>query len=74
MCLAVPMLVESITGEMARVTLGGVSRDIAITLTPEARIGDHVLVHAGFAISVVDEQYALETLRLLEELDGPVYQ
>ena len=74
MCLAVPMLVERIDGEMAQVRLGDVTRDIAMTLAPEAKVGDYVLVHAGFAIEVVDKEYAEETLRLLEQLEGPVYQ
>lgn len=68
------MLVEKIEGEMARVRLGDVTRDIAVTLVPEAEVGDYVLVHAGFAIEVVDAEYAEETLRLLEQLEGPVYQ
>lgn len=74
MCLAVPMLVERIDGVMAQVRLGDVIRDIAMTLAPEAKVGDYVLVHAGFAIEVVDKEYAEETLRLLEQLEGPVYQ
>ncbi len=74
MCLAVPMLVEKIEGEMAQVRLGDVTREIAMTLAPEARVGDYVLVHAGFAIEVVDAEYAEETLKLLEQLEGPVYQ
>ncbi len=74
MCLAVPMLVERIEGEMAQVRLGDVTRDIAITLASEAKVGDYVLVHAGFAIEVVDKEYAEETLKLLEQLEGPVYQ
>jgi hydrogenase expression/formation protein HypC len=68
------MLVERIDGEMAQVRLGDVTRDIAMTLAPEAEVGDYVLVHAGFAIEVVDKEYAEETLRLLEQLEGPVYQ
>ena len=74
MCLAVPMLVERIEGEMAQVRLGDVTRDICVTLTPEVTVGDYVLVHAGFAIEVVDREYAEETLRLLEELDGAMYE
>ncbi len=74
MCLAVPMLVERIEGVMAQVRLGDVTRDIAMTLAPEAKVGDYVLVHAGFAIEVVDAEYAEETLKLLEQLEGPVYQ
>jgi len=53
---------------MARAEVGGVERSISLMLTPEAQVGDYVLVHTGFAISIVDEQEAQETLRLLREL------
>ena len=68
MCLAIPTLVKSIDGTSARAEIGGVERSISLALTPEAQVGDYVLVHTGFAISVVDEEDAQETLRLLEEL------
>ena len=68
MCLAIPTLITSIDGTSARAEIGGVERSISLALTPEARVGDYVLVHTGFAISVVDEEEAQETLRLLEEL------
>jgi hydrogenase expression/formation protein HypC len=68
MCLAVPTLIKSIEGDMALAELGGVERTISLTLTPEARVGDYVLIHTGFAISVVDADEAQETLRLLTEL------
>ena len=68
MCLAIPVLIVSIEGAMACAEVGGVERSISLTLTPEAQVGDYVLVHAGFAISVVDEEEAQETLRLLREL------
>jgi hydrogenase expression/formation protein HypC len=68
MCLAIPALVKSIDGYEAQVEVGGVSRGISLRLTPEARVGDYVYVHAGFAISVVDEGEAVESLRILREL------
>ena len=68
MCLAIPTLIKSIEGTAARAEIGGVERTISLALTPEARVGDYVLVHTGFAISVVDEDEAQETLRLLAEL------
>ena len=68
MCLAIPALVKSIDGFKAQIEVGGVSRSISLRLTPEARLGDYVYVHAGFAISVVDEAEALESLRMLREL------
>ena len=51
---------------MARVAVMGTQRDVALDLTPQAQVGDYVLVHAGFAIEVVDEQYAAETLELIQ--------
>ena len=68
MCLAIPTLITSIEGTTAQAEIGGVERTISLALTPEARVGDYVLIHTGFAIGVVDEEEAQETLRLLEEL------
>lgn len=68
MCLAVPAQIKSIKGLEAEVQLGGITRPISLWLVPEARLGDYVYVHAGFAISIVDEDNALESLRLLHEL------
>lgn len=76
MCLAVPALVKSISGQMAQVELNGVEYTVSLALTPEARVGQYVIVHTGFAISVLDEEEAQETLRLLAQIadtetDGP---
>ena len=68
MCLAVPVLIESIEGAQGLVELGGVKRTISLILTPEARVGNYVLVHAGYAIGIVDEEEAKETLGLLAEM------
>ena len=68
MCLAVPASIKSIKGESAVVELGGVERQVSLLLTPEARLGDYAIVHAGFAISLLDEAEAQETLALLREL------
>jgi hydrogenase expression/formation protein HypC len=68
MCLAIPTLITSIEGTTARAEIGGVERTISLALTPEAQVGDYVLIHTGFAIGVVDEEEAQETLRLFEEL------
>ncbi|HEC33443.1 MAG TPA: HypC/HybG/HupF family hydrogenase formation chaperone [Chloroflexi bacterium] len=68
MCLAIPALITSIEGTSARAEIGGVERTISLALTPEAQVGHYVLVHTGFAIGVVDEEEAQETLRLLAEL------
>ena len=69
MCLAVPTRVLCVEGQQAEVELSGVRRRVSVALTPEVRVGDYVLIHAGFAINVLDEQEAQETLALFEELD-----
>ncbi len=68
MCLAVPARVESINGYVGEVEVGGVRRKISLHLVPEVKVGDYVYVHTGFAISIVDEKEAEETLQLLREL------
>ena len=78
MCLAIPMQITEIKPDgMAHVSAMGAERDIAIDLTPQAGVGDYVLVHAGFAIEVIDEQYAAETLDLIQAMadmvDDPLF-
>lgn len=68
MCLAVPARIEKISGAEAEVDMGGITRKASLMLTPGAQVGDYVLLHAGFAISIVDETEAEETLRLLTEI------
>ena len=68
MCLAIPALVKSIDGQQAEVEVGGVGRRVSIWLTPEAKVGDYVLLHTGYAINIIDEAEAEETLKLLEQL------
>ena len=69
MCLAIPARVVTIEdGHMASVDIMGVTRKVSLDLTPEATEGDFVLVHAGFSLQVVDEQYALETLEILKSI------
>lgn len=68
MCLAIPALIKSIEDKEAEAEIGGISRRISLWLTPEAQAGDYVLVHTGYAINVLDQEEAEETLRLLEEM------
>ncbi|MCL0089361.1 HypC/HybG/HupF family hydrogenase formation chaperone [Dehalococcoidia bacterium] len=70
MCLAIPALVKSIEGQEAEADMGGISRRISLWLTPEAKVGDYVLIHTGYAISVLDQEEAEETLRLFEEIQA----
>lgn len=68
MCLAIPALVAELKDDgLATVDILGVTRDIAVDLTPQVQVGDYVLVHAGFSIEVVDAQYAQETIDLIKE-------
>jgi hydrogenase expression/formation protein HypC len=72
MCLAVPGKILSITGEdllrMARVSFGGTVKEVNLAYVPEARIGDFVLVHIGFAISKIDEDEAKKVFEYLKEM------
>ncbi|MCW4047032.1 MAG: HypC/HybG/HupF family hydrogenase formation chaperone [Candidatus Bathyarchaeota archaeon] len=68
MCLAIPARVVRVDGSKAQVDFGeGVLREVNVTLV-EAKVGDYVLVHAGYAIQTVDEKEALETLSLWNEI------
>lgn len=70
MCLAIPARVMSVKGEKAQVDFGeGVLRDVNVTLV-DAKVGEYVLVHAGYAIQKMDEKEALETLELWKEVLG----
>ncbi len=68
MCLAIPAKVTSIDGLMAQVEMAGVTRETSIMMLPETKVGDYVLIHAGFAIQRLDEEDALETLRLFDQI------
>ena len=69
MCLAIPAkIIEMKDDRLATVDILGVTRDIALDLTPQAGVGDFVLVHARFAIEVVDPDYAQETIDLIAQI------
>jgi hydrogenase expression/formation protein HypC len=68
MCLAIPVRIVSIDGDEAETEIAGVRRRVSIALTPEAEVGNYVLLHTGYAIGVIDEAEAEETLKLLEEI------
>ena len=69
MCLAVPMKVVSIDANRAVVASGGVETQVSIDLTPEAAVGDFVIVHAGFAIQRLDPDDAMATLEIFDRLE-----
>ena len=64
MCLAIPALIKTINGTQAIADIEGVTREISLELTPEAKPGDYVLLHTGYAISIIDAEEAEETLKL----------
>ncbi len=72
MCLAIPGKVVEINGSsepvMGTVSFGGVRKEVCLDWVPGVRIGDYVIVHVGFALSILDEKEALETLALLENM------
>ncbi|MBA7675428.1 Hydrogenase maturation factor HypC [subsurface metagenome] len=68
MCLAIPALIKHIEDREAEAAIGGITRRISLRLTPEAKTGDYVLVHTGYAINILDQEEAEETLRLLREI------
>jgi len=74
MCLAIPGKVMSIDTTvqptMGVVSFGGIEKRVCLEWTPEVALGDYVIVHVGFAISKMDEEEALETLKLIQEIDG----
>ena len=68
MCLAIPAKIEVLKdNNLATADILGVKRDISIDLTPQAKVGDYVLIHAGFAIEVVSEEFARETIDLIKD-------
>lgn len=72
MCLAIPGKVLEIDPEtqpkMGNVSFGGIQKRVCIEWVPDVKVGDYVLVHVGFALSTIDEQEALETLKLLADM------
>ena len=72
MCLAIPGkltdIYEKDSLRMAKIDFGGISKEICLEYTPEAKVGDYALIHVGFAISLMDEEEAQETLSLLKEI------
>ena len=67
MCLAIPSKITHIDNEMATIDVDGVKRSASLMLLEDSAVGDYVIVHAGFAIRKLDEESAMETIRLLKE-------
>ena len=74
MCLAIPGRIESIENQLdeifrtAKVSFGGIQREVNLSMVPEANIGDYVLVHVGVAISMIDEEEAQKVFEYLKEI------
>lgn len=67
MCLGVPMQVTKIKDDMGEVEVNGVKREVGLMLVEDIKVGDWVIIHAGFAISKLDKEEARETLALLKK-------
>jgi hydrogenase expression/formation protein HypC len=72
MCLAVPLKLISVDGIDAVGEVGGIQREVSIMMTPDVKVGDYVIVHAGFAIQVLDQKEAEENLELLRQIGNTV--
>jgi len=68
MCLAIPARIKSIEDQMATIDMEGTQRDVSLLLLEDAKIGDFVIVHAGFAIHKIDEDEAMESLKVLRQM------
>lgn len=73
MCLAIPAKIIEIDNDMGLVDMEGTRRSVSLLLQEDARVGDYVIVHAGFAIHRIDEEEALESLRILRETVTTLY-
>ena len=74
MCLAVPGIITSITSEgglkMAKVSFNGVLKNISIEWTPEAKVGDYIVAHAGAALTILNTKEAEETLEIFRQISS----
>jgi hydrogenase expression/formation protein HypC len=74
MCLAVPGKILEIYETngllMGKIDFGGVVREVCLTYVPEAKVGDYTIIHVGFALNLIDEKEAMETLALLDEISN----
>ena len=74
MCLAIPGKVveidSTVSPVMGKVSFGGIKKEVCLELVPEVRIGDYVIVHVGFALNILDEDEAQETLKLIDQMNA----
>ncbi len=69
MCLSIPAKIDSIEGDMAMVSVGNVTYKASLQLVDDAKVGDYILLHTGFAIQKISEEEAAETLRIFKEFE-----
>jgi hydrogenase expression/formation protein HypC len=67
MCLAIPAKIVNIEDSMGTVDMAGIQKKVSLILLEDAQVGDYVIVHAGFGIHKIDEEAAMESLRILRE-------
>ena len=68
MCLAIPAKIVEIDDNMGTIDMEGIRREVSLLLLEDAKLGDYVIVHAGFAIHKIDEEEAMESIKLLREM------
>jgi len=68
MCLAIPLKIKKIDGDFAQVESAGLLRNVNIQMLKDLKVGDYVMVHAGFAIEKIDEKQAKKTLKIIDEI------
>lgn len=69
MCLAIPMKLTRIEGDKGIAELSGVKKEVSLKLLEEVKLGDYLIIHAGFAIQRLDEEEAMKTLAIWEEIE-----
>ncbi len=73
MCLAIPSKIVKIDNNIGTIDIDGVQREVSLLLLEDVKVGEYVLVHAGFAIQKIDEAAAMESLKILREAVSKIY-
>lgn len=73
MCLAIPSKIVKIVNNIGIIDIDGVQREVSLLLLEDVKVGEYVLVHAGFAIQKIDEAAAMESLKILREAVSKIY-
>ena len=74
MCLAIPSKIIKIDNNIATIDVDGVRREASLLLLDDVQVGDYVVVHAGFAINKINEEHALESLKLLKQAASIIFE